>query len=147
MQNKHKSIGYWAATIIIAAALTAGGCAQLANVPDTVAGIRHLGYPLYVLTILGTWKLLGAACLLAPRLPQLKEWAYAGIFFDLTGAALSHAFSGDGAGVIAMPLVLLLVAMVSWALRPASRLLGPQLGANRLHEHVAQLRLEGNEQY
>jgi uncharacterized membrane protein YphA (DoxX/SURF4 family) len=86
-----------------------------------VVVMRALGYPLYFLTILGTWKVLGAAALLAPRLPRLKEWAYAGIFFDLTGAAISHAFSGDPAGKVATPLVFLLLAGASWALRPPAR--------------------------
>jgi hypothetical protein len=83
--------------------------------------MRALGYPAYFLTILGVWKVLSAPALLAPRLPRLKEWAYAGIFFDLTGAAASHAFSGESPGKIAAPLVLLLIAAASWALRPPSR--------------------------
>src|SRR5882672_12966923 len=69
----------------------------------------------------GAWKVLSVPALLAPRLPRLKEWAYAGIFFDLTGAAASHAFSGDPPGRIATPLLLLLIAAMSWALRPSSR--------------------------
>jgi hypothetical protein len=83
-----------------------------------------LGYPAYVATILGVWKLLGAAAITTPGLPRLKEWAYAGIAFDLSGAALSHAASGDVAARIAVPLVLLALAGASWALRPASRRLG-----------------------
>ena len=75
----------------------------------------------YVLSIVGVWKLFSVPALLAPRLPRLKEWAYAGIFFDFTGAAASHAFSGDPPGKIATPLVLLLIAAASWALRPPSR--------------------------
>jgi hypothetical protein len=85
------------------------------------AATLALGYPPYLLIILGGWKLLSAPALLAPGLPRLKEWAYAGIFFDLTGAAASHAFSGDPTGKVATPLVLLLTAATSWALRPASR--------------------------
>ena len=58
---------------------------------NNVEGIVHLGYPLYFITIIGFWKVLGAITLLAPGFPRLKEWAYAGIFFDLTGAAASCA--------------------------------------------------------
>jgi hypothetical protein len=105
---------------MISAALASGAATQLAALPASVERMQSLGYPLYVLTILGTWKLLAVAALLAPRLPRLKEWAYAGIFFDLTGAAASHAFSGDAAGVTA-PIVLLLIAAASWALRPPER--------------------------
>jgi hypothetical protein len=80
-----------------------------------------LGYPLYFMTILGAWKVLGGAVILAPGLPRLKEWAYAGIVFDLTGAALSHAFAGDPAAKLVNPLILTGIALASWALRPTSR--------------------------
>jgi len=121
MLTKPKVIGYWVTTALLAAALLAGGAAELASAPAVVASTVALGYPAYVLTIVGIWKLLSAPALLAPRLPRLKEWAYAGIFFDFTGAAASHAFSGDTPGKIATPLVLLLIAAASWALRPPSR--------------------------
>lgn len=121
MQTKPKVIGYWVATGLLTAAFLAAGAAELASAPAVVAATLALGYPAYVLTILGVWKVLSVPALLAPRLPRLKEWAYAGIFFDLAGAAASHAFSGDASGKIAAPLVLLLIAAGSWALRPASR--------------------------
>jgi hypothetical protein len=119
--TKPKLIGYWVTTGLFAAAFLASGVTEIAAAPAMVVVMRALGYPLYFLTILGTWKVLGAAALLAPRLPRLKEWAYAGIFFDLTGAAISHAFSGDPAGKVATPLVFLLLAGASWALRPPAR--------------------------
>ena len=121
MHTKPKLIGYWATTGLFAAAFLASGAAELASAPAVVASTVALGYPAYVVTILGIWKVLSVPALLTPRLPRLKEWAYAGIFFDLTGAAASHAFSGDSPGKIAIPLVLLLVAAASWALRPPSR--------------------------
>jgi hypothetical protein len=121
MHTKPKVIGYWVTTGLFAAALLASGAAELASAPAAVASTLALGYPAYVLTILGVWKVLSAPALLAPGLPRLKEWAYAGIFFDLTGAAASHAFSGDSSGKIATPLVLLLIGAASWALRPPSR--------------------------
>ena len=86
--------------------------------------LAHLGYPAYFSTILGAWKLLGAIAIVAPRYPRLKEWAYAGFFFDLTAAAISHAFVGDGVGDILAPLGFLALVAASWALRPASRRLG-----------------------
>ncbi len=121
MQTKPKQIGYWVTTGLFAAAFLASGAAELASAPAVVAATRALGYPAYFVTILGVWKVLSAPALLAPRLPRLKEWAYAGIFFDLTGAAASHAFSGDPFGKVVTPLVLLLLAAASWALRPPSR--------------------------
>jgi hypothetical protein len=121
MTSKQKMIGYWVTTGLLAAAFLAAGAAELASDPGAVASTLALGYPAYVLTVLGAWKVLSVPALLAPRLPRLKEWAYAGIFFDLTGAAASHAFSGDSPVRIATPLVLLLIAAMSWALRPSSR--------------------------
>ena len=82
--------------------------------------------------MLGVWKALGAAAILAPRLPRLKESAYAGIVFDLTGAAISHAASGSGAGNVIGPLTFTLLAMASWALRPESRTVGTLFSAKRV---------------
>ena len=121
MHTNPKLIGYWVTTGLLAAASLAAGAAELASAPGAVASTLALGYPAYLVTILGVWKVLSVPALLAPRLPRLKEWAYAGIFFDLTGAAASHAFSGDTPGKIATPLVLLAIAAASWALRPPSR--------------------------
>jgi len=121
MDTKQKLIGYWVTTGLFAAAFLAAGAAELASAPGAVASTLALGYPAYLVTILGVWKVLSVPALLAPRLPRLKEWAYAGIFFDLTGAAASHAFSGESPAKIATPLVLLLIAAASWALRPPSR--------------------------
>ena len=93
-----------------------------------MTGIAALGYPAYFVTILGTWKLLGGVAILAPRLPHVKEWAYAGIAFDLTGATFSHVAMGHPAAKAIVPLVLLGIAAASWALRPASRMLGAATG-------------------
>lgn len=116
-----KTIGYWVATALIAFAMASGGAMDLMQPPDFMEGMRHLGYPDYFASVLGLWKVLGAVAILAPGLPLLKEWAYAGIAFDLTGASASHAFSGDDVGMIVTPLVLLGVLVASWWLRPASR--------------------------
>lgn len=129
MTTKAKSIVYWTTTVLIAFLIGSGGAAQLARVPGTVNGFTHiLGYPLYFVTILGVWKVLGAIAILVPRFPRLKEWAYAGIFFDLTGAAASSAAVGGSGGDYAFhilaPLVVAVIAVASWALRPESRVIG-----------------------
>jgi len=117
--TRFRKILYWLATGLGAFALTAIGAADVLRVPAIVTGLVHLGYPAYFATILGIWKLLGSAAMLSPGRPRLKEWAYAGIFFTLTGAAMSHAISGDPVGNIMVPLVLLGIVATSWALQPA----------------------------
>jgi uncharacterized membrane protein len=118
---KSKAITYWATTIILALAMFSGGVAELARQRDTIAGMVHLGYPLYFVTIIGCWKVLGTVALLVPRFPRVKEWAYAGIFFNMTGAAVSHMVCGDAMWHIAVTLGFAALAVVSWALRPPSR--------------------------
>jgi len=118
---KIRNIAYWATTGLVAAAFAFGGIVDVGRGPQVVEGMKHLGYPLYVALILGIWKVLGAVAIVAPGLPRLKEWAYAGMFFDLTGAAASHAFSGDGAANISTPLAMLAFVVASCALRPPGR--------------------------
>lgn len=125
---KAKSITYWTTTILVAFFIGGGGLAQVAHVKATVDGFVHiLGYPAYFVTILGVWKVLGPIAILVPRFPRLKEWAYAGIFFDLTGAAASNASVGDHGAYffhIIAPLVIAGLTVASWALRPPSRVVG-----------------------
>lgn len=116
-----RSAGYWTTTTIIAIAFLSGGAAYLAGAGFALQGMLALGYPAYFVTILGAWKVLGGIAILAPRSPRLKEWAYAGIAFDLSGAALSHAAVGDPAAKVIAPLVMLGIAAASWALRPPGR--------------------------
>jgi uncharacterized membrane protein YphA (DoxX/SURF4 family) len=124
---KAKSIVYWITTVLVAVSIGSGGAAQVAHVQQNVDGfVRVLGYPLYFVTILGVWKVLGAIAILVPRFPRLKEWAYAGIFFDLTGAAATWAAvggSGEAFHIIA-PLIIAGLTVASWALRPESRKIG-----------------------
>ncbi len=130
-------IFYWAATTLIVCETLIGGFADLIHgrtilvsgpfVTDVLAG---LGYPVYVLWIIGIWKILGAITLLVPGLLRLKEWAYAGIVFELSGAVASLAACGRNADLIA-PLFLLSLALASWALRPANRTLGKPFIAQR----------------
>jgi uncharacterized membrane protein YphA (DoxX/SURF4 family) len=126
---KAKAIGYWVTTVLTALLIGSGGIMQVMRRPDAVAGITNLGYPVYFVVLLGVWKILGAVAIVAPRLPRLKEWAYAGIIFDLTGAAISHAASGSSAGNVIGPALFAVMALASWALRPQSRTLGVLLSA------------------
>jgi hypothetical protein len=124
MNGRARGIAYWGTTAILALAMVGGGAAYLAHYSDSVAGVLQLGYPLYFVTILGFWKVLGGMAILAPGLPQLKEWAYAGIFLELTGAFASHVASGSSAEHLVVTGLLALLTLVSWALRPPSRTLG-----------------------
>jgi hypothetical protein len=112
---------YWVTTLAVAAVMLLGGVMDTLRAAPVVETMNHLGYPAYVASILGVWKLLGGFAILAPGLPRVKEWAYAGIAFDLTGAAISHGAAGDPTAKVVVPLVLLGLAIVSWALRPTSR--------------------------
>ena len=129
-----KKVAYWTITIILAFCILSGGAAEAVHMQANVDGIVvRLGYPLYFLTLIGIWKVLGAIVILVPRLPRLKEWAYAGIFFNVTGAAFSHAAVGDY-GVYAFHVLINLffaaLVIASWALRPPSRLVGEVLASD-----------------
>ena len=128
-----KMIGYWTTTIIVTLELLVGGLTDLIHgrellfVGDPVVLVlAHLGYPLYLLSILGVWRLLGAIALLVPRFPRLKEWAYAGSFFVYAGAVASGMVRGldDPGTFIWPPLIFAVLTLASWALRPQSRTLG-----------------------
>jgi uncharacterized membrane protein YphA (DoxX/SURF4 family) len=128
LSAKAESVTYWTTTALVAFFIGSGGVAQIAQFKSNPHGIvPQLGYPMYFFAILGFWKVLGALAILAPRFPRLKEWAYAGIFFDLTGAAASCAAVGGygayGFHVIA-PLLICGLTVASWALRPLSRTIG-----------------------
>lgn len=125
MSMKSKAITYWITTALIAFFIGTGGAGQIYQYAANPHGIvPQLLYPMYFFLILGIWKVLGALTILVPRYPLLKEWAYAGIFFDLTGAAASCAAVG-GYGAygfhILAPLLLTGVTIASWSLRPPSR--------------------------
>ena len=120
---KHRTLVYWAATGLLALAFAAGGLFDLSTSPEVTAMFAHLGYGAYVPMLLGAWKLLGAIAIVVPRMPRLKEWAYAGMVFDLTGAMVSHVAMGDAAEHLLAPAVLLGLVAAPWALRPAERVL------------------------
>lgn len=123
---KIKIVCYWATTILLAIELAVGGGWDIARRADAVLVVTHLGYPAYVLTILGFWKLLAVIALLLPGFGRLKEWAYAGAFFEMTGATASHVIYRDAGWQTQTILTVCLAALTvaSWALRPPSRVLG-----------------------
>lgn len=142
---KLKLIGYWVTTAIVAGEQLAGGVTDLIHGGTRVLSgepvvllMAQLGYPVYLLTILGIWSLLGAITLLAPRFPRLKEWAYAGIFFEYTAAVYSKVVvpgfvHGEDPGTLLWtPLILAVFTLVSWALRPPGRTLGALFPARSL---------------
>jgi len=123
MTKKNKLI-YWISTIWLALGMVATGAGQLIKMKAGQGGVEmitHLGYPVYLLTLLGVWKILGVVAVLIPKFPLVKEWAYAGIFFVMTGAIFSHIAIGDPVSALFPSLLLLILTAVSWYFRPADR--------------------------
>jgi len=119
--NRTKRIGYWIATGLLAFGMVAGGLGQIMQAKFNADGMVHLGYPMYMMPILGTWKVVGIVAILIPGYGLLKEWAYAGFFFLLTGGVVSHIVSGD-TFVQWMPVfIFAILTVLSWYLRPANR--------------------------
>ncbi|GHO60967.1 DoxX family protein [Ktedonobacter robiniae] len=121
---KGKAIAYWTVTAALVFVMLAGATGELTQQFGTVETHTVLGYPLFLLNIIGTWKILGVIAIVVPRFPRLKEWAYAGMFFNMTGAFLSHAIVGDSKFHLIYTGSVLLLVVASWALRPQSRTLG-----------------------
>lgn len=122
--TKTTKVIYWIATLWLALGMVATGIGQLMHIEvgqGAAEMIRHLGYPMYFLDIIGIWKILGAIAVLAPRFPLLKEWAYAGFFFTMTGALISHLAVGDPIVEILPSLLLIVLTILSWYFRPESR--------------------------
>lgn len=123
-QPRGKMVAYWTVTIFLAMSITLSGIGQLMRIGGNIELVTNIGYPLYITTILGTWKILGVIAIVVPRFPRLKEWAHAGLFFLMTGAALSHAFAddyGDYGFHFILPLSYAALNIASWALRPKNR--------------------------
>jgi hypothetical protein len=121
---KRNKIIYWIATIWLALGMISTGMVQLLKAKAGAGGadsVAHLGYPGYFLTILGVWKVLGVIAVLIPKFPVVKEWAYAGFFFAMSGAIFSHVASGNPVNEIFPALLLLVLAIISWYFRPAER--------------------------
>src|SRR5688572_26943645 len=121
--SKAKTLAYWLATGIVVFCMT-GGIFELLSMKTTVEGITRLGYPSYIIPALGLGKILAILTLLWPGLPRLKEWAYAGIFFNMLGALVSHVAHEDPAWTIVVCVTIAAITLASWALRPQSRRLG-----------------------
>lgn len=119
---KRNKIIYWVATMWLALGMASTGIVQLLNVKEEIEMITvDLGYPLYFLTLLGIWKLLGVVAVLVPGFPVLKEWAYAGFFFAMSGAIYSHIASGNSVTDLAPPMLLIVLTVASWYFRPSGR--------------------------
>jgi uncharacterized membrane protein len=114
-------ITYWFSTIWLASGMLASGLQQIFHTKGFVDIISHIGFPLYFLYILGIWKILGIITILIPKFRLLKEWAYAGFFFAMSGAVISHIATGDSIREIAPALTLLILVVISWYFRPADR--------------------------
>ena len=120
--NKKNKIIYWVTTGFLAFGMLAQGLAQTSHTDGYVEMIIvHLGYPLYFLDIIGVWKILGVIAILIPGFKLLKEWAYAGFFFVMSGAVFSHIAAGDSVISTIPALVLLILIADSWYFRPADR--------------------------
>ena len=120
MSKKNKII-YWVSTIFLSIGMLAGGIQQMLQIGGYNEIVTKLGYPLYMLSILGVWKILGVVAILLPKRPLLKEWAYAGFFFVMTGAAISHIVMKEPFVEVMPSLTLLVAIIVSWYFRPADR--------------------------
>jgi uncharacterized membrane protein YphA (DoxX/SURF4 family) len=119
--TKRNKIIYWIATIWLSLGMVSTGIVQLTQMKEEADMFAHLGFPLYVLTLLGIWKMLGVIAVLIPKFPLLKEWAYAGFFFAMSGAIFSHIAMGDPAKELFGPSLLIVLTAVSWYFRPAER--------------------------
>jgi uncharacterized membrane protein len=119
--SKRNKIIYWVATIFLSVGMLAGGIQQMLQIGGYNEIVTRLGYPLYMLSILGSWKILGVLAILLPKFPLIKEWAYAGFFFVMTGAAISHVIMQEPFVEVVPSLTLLVAIIVSWYFRPGDR--------------------------
>ena len=119
--TKRNKIIYWIATLWLALGMTSTGVVQLIKMKEEVEMMDHLGYPIYFLTIIGIWKILGVFAVLIPKFTLLKEWAYAGFFFVMSGAIFSHLACGDATIALFGPILLLILTIASWYFRPLER--------------------------
>jgi uncharacterized membrane protein YphA (DoxX/SURF4 family) len=145
--TKRNRIIYWIATIWLSLGMVSTGMVQLLRMKEEVDMItQQLGYPVYFLTLLGIWKILGVIAVLSPKFPLLKEWAYAGFFFAMSGAVFSHLASGGAAKDFFGPILLIILTVVSWYFRPADRkVLGigtvnQQMTSVKSHDPIIQTR-------
>src|ERR1700679_1511673 len=119
--EKSKLIWYWIITVILSFCIFSGGLAQTLQLKEVVDGFKPLGYPTYFIFLIGIWKVLCIIAILIPGFKLLKEWAYAGLFFTMPGAVISHIASNDIKVQIIAPFFLAIFTVLSWYLRPANR--------------------------
>lgn len=119
--QKRKKIFYWIFTLWMSLGMASTAIVQLLQNKDELANFTNLGYPSYLMIIIGVWKLLGVIVILIPKCLLLKEWAYAGFFFVMSGAVISHLIIGDTAGRTFPAVLLLALVIISWYLRPDTR--------------------------
>lgn len=119
--QKRNKIIYWIFTIWMALGMVSTAIVQLMKNKDELANFTNLGYPAYLMIMIGVWKILGVIAVLIPKRPLLKEWAYAGFFFVMSGALISHIIIGDTLGRTLPALLLLVLVLISWYFRPADR--------------------------
>jgi hypothetical protein len=119
--QKRKTVSYWIVTGLLSFGMLLGGSGQILRMQLNVEGFKHIGFPEYVLPILGTWKFLAVFAILIPKHVLVKEWAYAGLFFLLSGGVISHIASGDGILKTLPVFVFMCLTVASWYLRPADR--------------------------
>lgn len=119
--SKRNKIIYWIATIWLSLGMVSSAIVQLIEMDENVEMMENLGYPIYLMTIIGVWKILGVIALLIPKVPLLKEWAYAGFFFLLSGAFISHLAIQDEPFTLFPPLLLIVLTFLSWFFRPSSK--------------------------
>jgi len=123
--KKRDKIIYWVATVWLCLGMASSAIVQLIPLEEELIRMGELGYPGYFLTIIGVWKVFGIIAVLVPGFPLIKEWAYAGFFFLMSGAIFSHLAVGDGAADYFGPALLIVLTIVSWYFRPADRRVQP----------------------
>ena len=136
--TKRNKIIYWVSTLWLALGMTSTGIVQFIKMKEEVDLFNRLGYPIYFLTILSIWKILGVVAVLIPRFPLLKEWAYAGFFFAMSGAVFSHVASGSAALDYFGPVLLIVLTVTSWYFRPEERKVVSAHQETRRKSHMVQ---------
>jgi len=116
MKPKTIKIIYWSVTIFFALAMLLDGIVGVMRIEAGKEALAHLGYPEYNLTIFGIAKILGSIAILQPKFRTIKEWAYAGFTINFIGAFASHAFVGDGIGMLIPPVITLVIMFISYFL-------------------------------
>jgi DoxX-like family len=116
MNGKTLAVSYWTATVLFAVLLVMDGLGGVMQAEAGKEALKHLGYPVYFLPLAGVAKLLAAAAILQSRFPTVKEWAFAGFAFTCFGAFFSRLAVGDGAGLLAFPVIFLGIMLVPYVL-------------------------------